>query len=219
MPTVLSSTAEYLRQCSSNESDDPIEVEPKLLASLEKASNNATAELSGKHQQWLIQQVTKERSEIEEQMKTLSTNINSQFADLRELPYRLHSVFIHRGMVSSGHYWIYIYDFVNSMWRKYNDGYVTEVTEPKIIFEAEQSTRPATPYFLVYVKDDLRSDLVESVCRDVAEVQRLQEDSVMVDDKPGTTELSHDLQPAEGRAQVVDDLWGSGGRASQAHFW
>ena len=108
------------------------------------------------------------------------------------------------------------------MWRKYNDGYVTEVTEPKIIFEAEQSTRPATPYFLVYVRDDLRSDLVESVCRNVAEVRRPQEDTVMADDESGTTELlklSHDLQPAEGRAQVVDDLWGSCGRASQAHFW
>ncbi|MCJ1432616.1 ubiquitin-specific protease ubp2 [Xylographa pallens] len=206
MPAILSSAAEYLRQCTSDESGDPIEVEPELLASLEKASSKATAELS----------------EIEEQMKTLSTNINSQFADLRKLPYRLHSVFIHRGMVNSGHYWIYIYDFVNSMWRKYNDGYVTEVTETKVIFEAEQSTRPATPYFLVYVRDDLRSDLVESVCRDVAEVRRPQEDTVMADDETGTTELlklSHDLQPAEGHAQAIDDLWGSGGRASQAHFW
>ncbi|MCJ1378028.1 ubiquitin-specific protease ubp2 [Xylographa soralifera] len=206
IPAVLSSTAEYLRQCSNDKSDNPIEVEPELLASLEKASSNAGAELS----------------EIEKQIKKLSTNIKSQFADLRELPYRLHSVFIHRGMVNSGHYWIYIYDFVNSMWRKYNDGYVTEVTEPKIIFEAEQSTRPATPYFLVYVRDDLKSDLVESVCRDVAEVQRSQEDTVMADDETGAKELlkwSQDLQPAEGRTQAVDDLWGSGGQANQAHFW
>ncbi|MCJ1394977.1 ubiquitin-specific protease ubp2 [Xylographa bjoerkii] len=206
MPAVLNSTAEYLRQCSSDANDDPVEVEPELLASLEKASSNAAAELS----------------EIEKQIQTLSTNINSQFADLRKLPYRLHSVFIHRGMVNSGHYWIYIYDFVNSMWRKYNDGYVTEVTEPKIIFEAEQSTRPATPYFLVYVRDDLKSDLVESVCRDVIEVQKSQEDTVMADDETGTTELlkwSQDLQPAEGHAQAIDDPWGSSGRASQAHFW
>ena len=125
-------------------------------------------------------------------------------------------------MVNSGHYWIYIYDFVNSMWRKYNDGYVTEVTEPKIIFESEQSTRPATPYFLVYVRDDLKSDLVESVCRDVAEVQKSQADTVMVDDETGATDLlkwSQDLKPAEGSTQVVGDQWDSGGQASQANIW
>ena len=55
MPAVLSSAADYLRQCTSDESDDPVEVEPKLLASLEKASSDATAELSGKRHKWLIQ--------------------------------------------------------------------------------------------------------------------------------------------------------------------
>ncbi|MCJ1285725.1 ubiquitin-specific protease ubp2 [Xylographa opegraphella] len=206
MPAVLRSVAEYLRQCTSDESDDPIEVKPWVLASLDKASSNVTAELS----------------EIEVQMTALCTNINSQFVDLRELPYRLHSVFIHRGVVNSGHYWIYIYDFVNSMWRKYNDGYVTEVTETQIIFGAEQSTRPASPYFLVYVREDLRFDLVESVYRDVAEVQRLQEDTIMADDEIGTTELlklSHNLQPAEGRVQVNNDFWGPVRGVSQGHFW
>lgn len=158
---------------------------------------------------------------MDEEIKTLTSHINSQFADLRNMPYRLHSVFIHRGMVNSGHYWIYIYDFANSMWRKYNDGYVTEVTAPGGIFEAEQSTRPATPYFLVYVRDDLKFELVESVCRDVVEVQPSQEDAIMVDDDRGTESLllwSQELTPTEG-VKRVDDHWGTGGQAALPGFW
>ena len=44
---VLIATAEYLRQCSSDENEDPLEVKPGLLTSLEKASSDAAAELSG----------------------------------------------------------------------------------------------------------------------------------------------------------------------------
>ena len=55
MPAILSSAAEYLRQCASNGSDDSIEVEPELLANLENASSKATAELSGKRHSWRIQ--------------------------------------------------------------------------------------------------------------------------------------------------------------------
>lgn len=99
----------------------------------------------------------------------MNTSINSQFTDLRELPYRLHSVFIHRGYVSSGHYWIYIYDFAKATWRKYNDGYVTEVKDTREIFDRDPADRPATPYFLVYVKDELKHMLVNSVCRDIVE--------------------------------------------------
>lgn len=48
MPEVLSSTVEYLKQCSSAEVDDAIDLEPEILATLEKASADATSELSGK---------------------------------------------------------------------------------------------------------------------------------------------------------------------------
>lgn len=106
---------------------------------------------------------------IGQEVKTLNTNINSQFNDLRTVPYRLHSVFIHRGYVNSGHYWIYIYDFARELWRNYNDGYVTEVKNPREIFERDSETRPPTPYFLVYIKDEIRGSLVDSVCRDIKE--------------------------------------------------
>lgn len=112
----------------------------------------------------------------------MKSHITSQFNDLRKIPYRLQSVFIHRGFHNSGHYWIYIYDFKKQLWRNYNDGYVTEIKDTKEIFEQEPGDRPATPYFLVYVMDESKEDLVDSVCRDVVEPSpEEQQDTVMED--------------------------------------
>jgi ubiquitin carboxyl-terminal hydrolase 25/28 len=157
---------------------DSVDVSPSVLTTLES----------------LAAETRKELVEIETKCKELSTNISSQFADLRRIPYRLHSAFFHRGTVSFGHYWIYIYDFGRDKWRRYNDGYVTEVTDRKDIFEQEQNN-PATPYFVVYVADDQKDALVEPVCREinVPEILSAQEDVEMenlpteVDEIAGTT--------------------------------
>jgi ubiquitin carboxyl-terminal hydrolase 25 len=107
--------------------------------------------------------------------KDLATNINSQFADsaFRRHAYRLHAAFFHHGSASSGHYWIYIYDFHQEMWLKYNDTRVEEVSDTNEIFrrpsEAEfgQWNGPSNPYYLVYVRDEDKDKLVQSVCRDM----------------------------------------------------
>ena len=138
---------------------------------------------------------------IDEEIKSVTTNINSQFADLRDLPYRLQSVFIHRGRANAGHYWIYIYDFARSIWRKYNDEYVTEVKNPQVeIYEEEKADYRPTPYFLVYIKDELKDQLVDAVCRDIVPEapaplpvpeEGSSQDTIMVDDEDtqGTEEL------------------------------
>ena len=164
VPTVLESTIEYLRSLPGVDSDDPVDVRPGLVDALTKAVNDARQELI----------------ELEDEIKNLTASINSQFNDLRSQPYRLHSVFIHRGVVSSGHYWIYIYDFDQGLWRKYNDGYVTEVKAEEV-FEAQAQTNPANPYFLVYVKDESKNTLVSAVCRDVQEPQTEMRDIEMTD--------------------------------------
>lgn len=119
---------------------------------------------------------------LESHIRDLKSKIASQFNDLQKIPYRLQSVFIHRGYHNSGHYWIYIYDFTKQLWRKYNDGYVTEIKDTKEIFEQENGDRPATPYFLVYVKDESKGVLVNSICRVVVEPPPAeQHDTVMED--------------------------------------
>ena len=138
------------------------------------------------------------------QIRDLDASITSQFNDLQKIPYRLQSVFVHRGYHNAGHYWIYVYDFSQDLWRKYNDGYVTELSDTSEIFEQEPGERPATPYFLVYVQEEHKDDLVNSVCREPMEtIQANQEDVVMEDhsqavELPATTpidpEVAHDSQ-------------------------
>ena len=76
------------------------------------------------------------------------------------------------GSVSFGHYWIYIYDFKEKTWRKYNDEYVTAVTDPKEVFEHLDSNNPATPYFLVFVREqETERGIVEAVQRRIEQVE------------------------------------------------
>ncbi|KAL8797438.1 MAG: hypothetical protein Q9195_000254 [Heterodermia aff. obscurata] len=123
-------------------------------------------------------------------IKDLRTNIDTQFVDQRNICYRLHSVFIHRGGASSGHYWIYIYDFERKFWRKYNDGYVTKVNETEV-FGHDPLIPPATPYFLTYIRNGMQDQLIDCVRREPIEfVPEAIEDTVMEDVIP-SVEMEH----------------------------
>lgn len=67
------------------------------------------------------------------------------------------------------------------MWRNYNDGYVTEVKDTREIFDRDSEARPSTPYFLVYIKDDRKATLVDSVCRKIEDAPTKPQDVEMVD--------------------------------------
>ena len=126
-------------------------------------------------------------------MKDTQAMISSQFDDYRHLPYRLYAVFIHRGTVEFGHYYIYIYDLKKEVWRKYNDSEISEVRDPDEIFRDYGSVNPPTPYFLVYVNSRMSDELVEPVCRNFEEPP--QEDTAMDVDSaaPGTEADNKDM--------------------------
>ena len=146
-----------LQEISTGEDADEINVLPETIAALELLTEQTQAELDG----------------LEQRARDLSQLIESNFTDLRKHAYCLHAAFFHRGTDASGHYWVYIYDFTKEIWRKYNDGYVTEVKDTNEIFraptEAETNTYsgPPNPYVLVYVRSDLKAGLVESVHREI----------------------------------------------------
>ena len=106
---------------------------------------------------------------IEARERDLNSLVESQFADLHHLPYRLYAVFVHYGSVEFGHYYIYIYDFEKDTWRKYNDSEVTEVHNRAEIFDNHNLQNPPTPYFLVYLNDNMKDRLVQPVCRVIVE--------------------------------------------------
>ena len=57
--------------------------------------------------------------------------------DLQKHPYQLHSICVHDGNATSGHYYSLIYDRFQKKWRKYNDIRVTEVTKEDVFRESE----------------------------------------------------------------------------------
>ncbi|KAI9778369.1 MAG: ubiquitin-specific protease ubp2 [Peltula sp. TS41687] len=137
----------------------------------------------------------KDIEEINSSMRELRSKLENQFNDYHHTAeYCLAAVFMHRGEdfivltsfeapqrrlilqtqgnATFGHYWVYIYDFDLGIWRKYNDGYVTEVTDEREIFgdESDQNNRfnqPATPYYVVYAKSSARKTLIQPVFRAV----------------------------------------------------
>jgi ubiquitin carboxyl-terminal hydrolase 25/28 len=117
-------------------------------------------------------EVTEEIESISKEIAQLKQNLNEQFTDMRQYEYKLQAVFIHRGEAGGGHYWVYIYDFENDIWREYNDEYVTEVKDRRRIFE-HQGAVGGTPYYLAYVRSADHKELVEAVCREVPEAQNI----------------------------------------------
>ncbi|KAJ6014572.1 Peptidase C19 ubiquitin carboxyl-terminal hydrolase 2 [Penicillium herquei] len=113
--------------------------------------------------------VEKEIQAIDDEVQTTKKLIAEQFADSRALPYELYAVFIHRGSVSFGHYWIYIHDLQSGIWRKYNDEYVTKVENLDEIFGNPDDTNPPTPYFLVYIHKDKKDILTGPLERSILE--------------------------------------------------
>lgn len=125
--------------------------------------------------------------------------ISSQFADYRNLAYRLYAVFVHHGSVSFGHYYIYIYDFEKDIWRKYNDEYVTEVQNLDEIFKNDQNHNPPTPYFLVYINKNMKDRLVDPVCREIVESM-----PEMMDTTPPTTTAMQGVHASKPSDDLMD---------------
>lgn len=80
-------------------------------------------------------------------------------ATMETYKYCLHSVICHAGQsAKSGHYWVWIYDFEQNIWRKYNDRTVTESPDTQAVLQ-ELSTR-GEPYYVMYVRDKDKHDHV-----------------------------------------------------------
>ncbi|TAQ87337.1 hypothetical protein B7494_g4308 [Chlorociboria aeruginascens] len=121
--------------------------------------------LPGLFDQRLVQ-ITQELENLDRDITRLRQNLTDQFTNMREYEYNLQTVFIHRGEAGGGHYWIYVYDFENDIWREYNDERVSVVRDRRQIFDY-QAASGGTPYYLAYVRSTEKNKLVDAVCRDV----------------------------------------------------
>jgi ubiquitin carboxyl-terminal hydrolase 25 len=74
-----------------------------------------------------IDSLKQEMQEAQLEINALHKNIHALFDDLKEETYSLHAVFIHEGLASFGHYWVYLKDRKSRKWYKYNDSVVKKV--------------------------------------------------------------------------------------------
>jgi len=87
----------------------------------------------------------------------LLTERDKFFKDSQYIAYRLHAVICHAGSASAGHYWVWIHDFEQDVWRKYND---TTVSIHPASFVFDQLNTKGEPYYLAYVRADKVNELV-----------------------------------------------------------
>lgn len=69
------------------------------------------------------------------------------------MPYHLHGVCIHDGTAEGGHYYSYIRDHKQGVWRLYNDHRVSEVEEKKVYEEANGGSLTKSAYYVIYISD------------------------------------------------------------------
>lgn len=119
-------------------------------------------------------ELARELRSIEAEERDLSYRLSHAFDAHTAHEYRLHSVFIHRGEASHGHYWVYIYDFVRDKWRKYNDEEVSDVTRGEV-FRVRKGDNE-NPYMLSYVRAD-QLHLTDALERDMGKTW--EEDSLL----------------------------------------
>ena len=156
-PAVVAQTANYLTSLDEVNRDlqeidvEPIEADGDITAALKAESEQQSRRLDA----------------LDSEIDNLQTHLSTQFEEMKNIKYRLAAVFFHRGSYGHGHYWIYIRDFANSMWRLYNDENVEEFVKMDSIFEAKAWDQ-GTPTYAVYVAED-KMEYVQPVCRDPEE--------------------------------------------------
>ena len=102
------------------------------------------------------------RDEVAQHERTLS-----QHADgLQKHAYRLEAVICHRGALHAGHYWVWIHDFDEGVWRCYNDASVTVETDTVKVLNTLSTG--GEPYYLCYVRDEDKQEWVSVPKRGVA---------------------------------------------------
>ncbi|KAI9813536.1 MAG: ubiquitin-specific protease ubp2 [Thelocarpon impressellum] len=198
VPDMLHLTKHWLEDVRSDDKSDLTIKEPGMSVALADEAEGVRRELD----------------EIDASIWDIQNKLESQFADLQALPYRLQSVFIHRGTATFGHYWIYIYDFQTGIWRKYNDGYVTQVADPQKEIYEQDAHYPATPYYLVYVQASRLAELVDPVRRELQQAPAAQQsvDMATSADWGGTGTGAGSAMPAP------DGTWDAQG-ASNVNGW
>ncbi|KAJ4170527.1 ubiquitin-specific protease ubp2 [Fusarium falciforme] len=138
------------------------------------------------------------REMMSNELRQREEDLEKHHAGLKNIPYRLHAVICHRGQLMSGHYWVWIHDFEQDVWRKYNDSNVDVKRNTDEVL-ATLSTS-GEPYFLCYVRDEDKDAYVNVPRRQRPEQTTDADGDVVVANSEPTPEVKHtqDFSPPFG---------------------
>lgn len=71
------------------------------------------------------------------------------------MPYHLHGICVHDGSAESGHYFTFIKDHHQKVWRKFNDIRVSTVDEKEVFEQSIGGHGTMTAYWLVYISEEM----------------------------------------------------------------
>lgn len=157
--SVLHSASHLLKSnmegMSTDSSDDLKLFSPENLnASLESEKSHETLNEIVQYLN-LMQDKAKEQVEsMENQLALLQQEIKDYYKSLNSTPYYLQTMMIHDGSHDSGHYYTFIKDFSQGIYRRYNDISVSEVDEEQVHKESKGGSGTANAYCLVYVSEE-----------------------------------------------------------------
>jgi ubiquitin carboxyl-terminal hydrolase 25/28 len=152
LSTAVEETASLIELIDKDNGDKLIEVDENPLPSFPGLADQL------RHRK---KELEREAEALDSNMMELDQKINNIFKERQDHPYHLHAVFMHRGDAGGGHYWIYIYDFQNKVWRNYNDERVEEAQMQQVFYPEGNATSTS----VVYVRADQILELTEAVNR------------------------------------------------------
>lgn len=105
------------------------------------------------------------REQTKGDKETIRGELSALFSDMTDVAYRLHAVICHGGGLGFGHYWVWIYDFDENVWRSYNDERVeVHRDDAKVLNDLNSS---GSPYYVAYVREDEINRMVKIPPRNV----------------------------------------------------
>ncbi|KAI1636139.1 hypothetical protein F4809DRAFT_409250 [Biscogniauxia mediterranea] len=135
---------------------DPSELVPSKKQSLSPDSSDTGTKLVN-----ILGDYHKPLDEMDSsELLNLRKEEHDAFDNMQEEKYSLHAIICHGGGMNAGHYWVWIRDFNKQVWYKYNDSLVTEDSRDSQLV-LDELNNSGDPYYVAYVRDDRKNDLVE----------------------------------------------------------
>lgn len=94
-------------------------------------------------------------SHLTERINEIDEEISKKYDVINKTPYVLHSILVHEGIESFGHYFALIKDYNLDIWRKYNDSIVTLVPEEEVNKIVSGQSEGKSAYCILYINQQL----------------------------------------------------------------